>query len=224
MPTNLKRSAVALALGLMGAALYVTGDAHAEDAPPPTSTTTTTAPPAPDHGPVPTTPPTLSCTTTVCTFAETETVDGLKISHNHDDPWSVGWWEGETSAPPGTIVRVRQCVGPFPYDTDLCGPAAEAVVPAPTDFERYHATGSINGYPCGGDLPPCWVLDRESHGNPTAENPRSTASGLWQFLDSTWAGYGGYSHASHAPPSVQNAKAAALWNHGAGCSHWSACR
>lgn len=84
-------------------------------------------------------------------------------------------------------------------------------------------TGTVNGYPCGGDLPPCYVLSRESGGNPKAENPTSTASGLWQFIDSTWAGYGGYSHASYAPASVQNGKAALLWDGGRGCYHWSAC-
>ncbi len=85
------------------------------------------------------------------------------------------------------------------------------------------STGSVNGYPCGGDLPPCYVLDRESGGDPLAENPYSSASGLWQFIDSTWANYGGYSHASYAPASVQNAKAALVWDGGRGCYHWSAC-
>lgn len=85
------------------------------------------------------------------------------------------------------------------------------------------ATGTVNGYPCGGSLPPCYVLARESGGNPTARNPRSTASGLWQFLDSTWAGYAGYARAYLAPPSVQNEKARLVWANGAGCRHWSAC-
>lgn len=76
---------------------------------------------------------------------------------------------------------------------------------------------------CGGNLPPCYVMNRESGGSLTAENPVSTASGKWQFLDSTWAGYGGYSHASQAPESVQDARAAELWASGSGCSHWSAC-
>ena len=56
---------------------------------------------------------------------------------------------------------------------------------------------------CGGDLPPCWVMMRESRGDIRAENPRSTASGKWQFLDE---------------------RARQLWAGGRGCSHWSACR
>lgn len=76
---------------------------------------------------------------------------------------------------------------------------------------------------CGGSLPPCYVMWRESGGNPLAENPISTASGKWQFLDTTWNGYGGYSHASHAPVQVQDAKARELWAGGAGASHWACC-
>ena len=76
---------------------------------------------------------------------------------------------------------------------------------------------------CGGDLPPCWVMMRESKGDIHARNPRSSASGKWQFIRSTWAGFGGYSDAYLAPESVQDAKARILWNHGRGCGHWSAC-
>jgi hypothetical protein len=76
---------------------------------------------------------------------------------------------------------------------------------------------------CGGNLPPCWVMQRESGGNITAKNPTSTASGKWQFINGTWAGYGGYAEAWMAPEHVQDAKAAELWAGGAGCGHWSAC-
>lgn len=76
---------------------------------------------------------------------------------------------------------------------------------------------------CGGSLPPCRIMQRESGGNIQAQNPRSSAAGKWQFLSGTWNGYGGYRSAKDAPESVQDAKAAELWNNGRGCSHWSAC-
>lgn len=91
---------------------------------------------------------------------------------------------------------------------------------------RVHAYWQATHYPhglCGGDLPPCWVMMRESRGDIHAQNPRSTASGKWQFLDSTWAGYGGYRKARYAPEQVQDAKARQVWAGGRGCSHWSAC-
>lgn len=92
-----------------------------------------------------------------------------------------------------------------------------AVEPAPIAVEH------VGLEPCGGDLPPCWVKWRESHGDYTALNRSSGASGAWQFLDSTWAGHGGYSKAMYAPPDVQDERAREVWNGGAGCSHWSAC-
>lgn len=35
-----------------------------------------------------------------------------------------------------------------------------------------------------------WLITKESNCRPTAQNPRSTAYGIFQFLDSTWAGVG----------------------------------
>jgi muramidase (phage lysozyme) len=63
-------------------------------------------------------------------------------------------------------------------------------------------------------------VQRESGGDYKAENPTSTASGKYQFVDGTWNGYGGYSHASDAPPEVQDAKACEVWADGAGASNW----
>ena len=48
----------------------------------------------------------------------------------------------------------------------------------------------------------------ESGGDYTAESRSSSASGAYQFVDGTWAGYGGYRRASAAPADVQDAKAA----------------
>lgn len=47
----------------------------------------------------------------------------------------------------------------------------------------------------------------ESHNNYAAQNPRSTASGAYQILNTTWARFGGYNRAVDAPPAVQDDKA-----------------
>lgn len=97
-----------------------------------------------------------------------------------------------------------------------------AAVPTTTTTTRPPSSSVIRGG-CGGALPPCYVMIRESRGSLTAKNPDSTASGKWQFLDSTWHGYGGYAHASDAPEWVQDSRAAEVWAGGRGCSHWDAC-
>jgi len=82
--------------------------------------------------------------------------------------------------------------------------------------------------PPGGFL--ACVRRHESGGNYTAKNPNSTASGAYQFLDSTWrtmsarAGHSGWGSARYAPPWVQDAVAVytvnsgwrSAWN-GTGC-------
>lgn len=78
-----------------------------------------------------------------------------------------------------------------------------------------------SGSHCGGDLPPCYIVQRESGGDPRAQNPTSSASGLFQITDGTWGGYGGYKHAKDAPVSVQEERAAQVWDHGRGCGNWT---
>lgn len=65
------------------------------------------------------------------------------------------------------------------------------------------------------------IFFAESGGDWRAHNPTSSASGGYQFLDSTWAGHGGYASAADAPPAVQRERFLALWADGAGASHWT---
>ena len=70
------------------------------------------------------------------------------------------------------------------------------------------------------------VRAHESGGNYAAQNPYSSASGAYQFLDSTWrnvsvkAGHPGYGRAAQAPWHVQDAVALWLYNNG-GRSAWA---
>lgn len=65
------------------------------------------------------------------------------------------------------------------------------------------------------------IAKYESGGNPTAQNPSSSASGLYQFLDTTWQAVTGRSdRAMDAPVSVQTAAFYELWAGGAGASQW----
>src|SRR5690606_25428666 len=47
---------------------------------------------------------------------------------------------------------------------------------------------------------PDWgpIIKCESGGNPKAQNPHSTASGLFQFIDGTWRAYGGTKYSKRA--------------------------
>jgi hypothetical protein len=105
------------------------------------------------------------------------------------------------------------------HDALVAQQAAAAARPVATHGSGTYASAPGNGR-CGGNLPPCCVMERESRGSLTAHNPRSSASGKWQFVNSTWNNYGGYPTAASAPESVQDAKAAQVWAGGRGRSAW----
>lgn len=73
-----------------------------------------------------------------------------------------------------------------------------------------------------GTCSPTGIFYAESGGNWRAQNPTSSASGGFQFIDGTWNGYGGYGRAIHAPPYVQWEKFLQTWANGAGRGHWAA--
>lgn len=64
------------------------------------------------------------------------------------------------------------------------------------------------------------IAKYESGGNPRAQNPHSTASGLFQFVNGTWNHFGGYARAMYAPVSVQLKKFYIVWNNGRGAGNW----
>lgn len=105
----------------------------------------------------------------------------------------------------------------------------------------YAAAHAPKTYPhglCGGDLPPCYVMMRESRGDIRIWNGgcyapygwagrspcgTSSSSGKWQAIRGSWARYGGFLNAADAPESVQDAWARSVWRGGVGCSNWAAC-
>lgn len=64
------------------------------------------------------------------------------------------------------------------------------------------------------------IAKYESGGNPRAQNPSSTASGLFQFVNGTWNHFGGYARAMYAPISVQLQKFYIVWDGGRGAGNW----
>jgi hypothetical protein len=131
-----------------------------------------------------------------------------------------------TTAMPTTTTTTAP--PPPPTTTTTTTPAPPpAKVPPPTTAPIAR-TGSCQGW---GDLlaayfpanqvdKACSVMLCESGGNPNAENASSSASGLFQFLDSTWTSTTGQPPpASAYIPEAQIAAAGQLWQ-SSGWSPW----
>ena len=127
------------------------------------------------------------------------------------------------------------------FTVTACTPAQQAAWKAMSPQERENYVAHIEGRPpyetadMGEDLPDVSghpflrcvrAHESDTAGGYRAQNPTSTASGAYQFLDSTWrnvapkAGFPGYSRAIHAPPRVQDHVALWLYNNG-GRSAWN---
>ncbi len=119
-----------------------------------------------------------------------------------------------TTAAPTTTVAPPTTVPPTTAAPVTQPPATQPPAPQPAPQPV-----SVHGA-CGGNLPPCCIMMRESGGDPSAVNPSSGASGKWQFMPDTWANYGGYPTAASAPEWVQDQRAAQVWAGGAGAGHW----
>lgn len=132
-----------------------------------------------------------------------------------DSPATTSAINTTVLAAPPTTESVTTTTEPEPTTVAPIPPR-----PSTTEYLRVETTTGA----CGGDLPPCYVLARESGGNIHVYNySGSGASGKWQFMRSTWNNYRGYPNAADAPESVQDEKARLVWDGGRGCSHWNAC-
>lgn len=125
----------------------------------------------------------------------------------------------ETLRATAFLAGLPPAAPPPPPHRHAPAPSPQATPPAPEPEPSVEPSPQVGGASNGWAIPESIVMC-ESGGNYGAENPTSSASGAYQILDSTWGGYGGYSHASDAPPSVQDERAAQIWDGGAGRSQW----
>lgn len=112
--------------------------------------------------------------------------------------------------PPEFLPAVKEYLAP---------PAPNIVAPThTTGVEQWR--GLVEAHFQPGDV--AWamrVMACESNGNPYAENPRSTATGLFQFLRGWWSGAWGYPAFDPFNPEA-NVKAAAWLFYTDGPHHW----
>jgi hypothetical protein len=129
--------------------------------------------------------------------------------------------EGAISAAGQAALRTRWIEGATARQSEMFFRAAaenEALEAQQSRTKAPARTGRGGG--SRGTCDPGSIVQRESKGDPNAVNSSSGAGGKYQFLPSTWAGYGGYARAEDAPESVQDERFDEVWAGGAGSSHW----
>lgn len=149
--------------------------------------------------------------------------------------------------PPPTTINITNRAWDQTHDSDFV-PAALLPKPEPKPLQSASASSSkpkptgdtgmgsnveqwrdlvTQYFPGEVEMALC-VIAGESGGNPNAQNPRSSAAGLWQFLRSTWDKMvprdvtgGSYDSGAVLDP-VAATRAAAWLRHAAGWSQWNA--
>jgi hypothetical protein len=162
--------------------------------------------------------PTLtSCTRTVHHDAVApREVTFSALSDLFAGPWADGV---DVGADPDAAVVVTP--DPAPADAGAPDPATPAdaglkAAPPPADLPKQPPAAPAGGGPAAPDPnnPILATIRQMESGNKyQAQAPGSSASGAYQILDETWAGFGGYTRAANAPPAVQDTKAAQLIIH-----------
>jgi hypothetical protein len=133
-----------------------------------------------------------------------------------------------TSSPAPQAIQILNEPAP-PHPVVLREPQ-DAATPDPTHTpappRKVQVTRSVVRPPSSAATFLACVAHHESRGDYRAENPTSTASGKYQWLDSSWQAYARksgigtrYTHAASAPPAVQDALTLWVVLHG-GWSNW----
>jgi hypothetical protein len=121
------------------------------------------------------------------------------IAKRFDTNWQALWWVNRDKVPnpnlilAGTNLRLSKWHPDPPKWLEQAANRAAGYqrareVVTTVAYVQPIPTGTYNAAP--GSFQQC-VIQRESGGNPDAQNPYSTASGLYGFLDSTWTGVTG---------------------------------
>lgn len=120
-----------------------------------------------------------------------------------------------------TQVKVKKVPGPT-KTVKVPGPTRTVVVVSRSQKRtapKVVSKSTTNHNPPGG-IAAC-IRKYESGGNYQAQNPTSTASGAYQFLDSTWQAVTGLpGRAMNYSPAQQDAAFYKLWDNGRGANQW----
>ncbi len=199
------------------------------------STTTTSADSTTSSDPTTTSSDSTTSTTgepTTTTSADPETTSTAVETTTTSLPAATDPLVPDTTAPPDATFPSRtpssppladSTVASAPTDTSPPPPAAETttVAPSPTAAAGSAQAAVPASVPLAGlvasGVPADVVLDTirtvESDGRYEIGPNRAGASGAYQYIPSTWAGYGGYAEAYQAPAEVQDERARADVEH-----------